>query len=66
MCLALDCKALDPDIDTAQMPSRNSILEQFAPVGRALVKHCALGKYLFHVLEAARSLTPCQQSSAEL
>jgi hypothetical protein len=51
MYLALDCKALDPDRDTAQMPSRSSILEQFAPVGRALVKHCALGKFLFHVLD---------------
>ena len=49
MDLALEDKAPDQDTDAVQTASRRSILEQFAPVGRAMVKHCALGKCLLHI-----------------
>lgn len=49
MYLALDCKVLDQDTDAVKSASQRSILEQFALVGCALVKHCELGKCLFPV-----------------
>ncbi len=47
--LALDCK--DPKHNTGiiEPASRSSILEQFCPVGRAMVKHCALGKSRLYI-----------------
>ena len=51
MYLALDCNATNQDTDATQKASRRSILEQFAPVGRAMVKHCTLGKYLLHIMD---------------
>ena len=47
--LALDCTASNRDTITTQMGSRDSILEQFAPVGCAIIKHCTLGKCLLNI-----------------
>lgn len=48
MYLSIDFTAPDQDTDSGQTVARRSILEQFAPVGRALVKHYTLGKCLLH------------------
>lgn len=42
--LALDRKTPFQGIDGPQTTIRNSIIEEFAPVGHAMVKHYTLGK----------------------
>lgn len=64
--LALDHKAPDQNINTAQTALRRSILEQFAPVGRAILQHCTLGKYLLFICGHWPIIMLFQQSSAEL
>ena len=68
MYLALACKGQDQDTESTKIASHRSILEHFAPVGSAMVEHCAIGKCLFpnQWSGMARPLMPCQQSSAEL
>ena len=42
--LALGWKDFEHNMGIVEPASRSSILEQFSPVGCAMVKHCALGK----------------------
>lgn len=44
--LALDSKAPRQHVPVTQTATRRSIIEEFAPVGHAMVKHYALGKTL--------------------
>ena len=44
MYLALEQEAPDQETYAALAASHRSILEQFAPIGREMVKHCALGE----------------------
>ena len=46
--LKLDCTAPGQDTYVTQRGSRGSILDHFTPVGRAIVEHCTLGKYVLH------------------
>ena len=48
MYLSLDFTAPDQETDSGQTVARRSILEQFDPVGRAMVKHYTLGKRLLN------------------
>lgn len=47
--LEIEYKVEGQEFQIRQPPSRRSILEYFAPVGRAMINHCVPGRYLVHV-----------------
>lgn len=55
--LALDSKTPCQGINVIQTATRSSIIEEFAPVGHAMVKHYTLGKALLpHVMRLVSPL----------
>ena len=54
MFLALDCTTPDQAEYATQTESHASMIELFAPVGRAMVKRCPLGKLLLYVIGRGR------------
>lgn len=48
MYLALECTVPDRDTDAHADETSSLDLEYFAPVGRAMVKHYTLGKWMSH------------------